>query len=136
MEAFEVHADVDGDDVALLDHVGPRYAMDDDVVRRRADGAREAPVALERGHGSCGADHFLGYRVELLRRGPGPEGGLDTLERPHEDVATPAHRCDLFCGFLIDHGRRKDAQIEVTMREKTSSGDPSPLISLSRSLSA
>ena len=64
-EAAQRDADVDGEDVAVAERVRPRDAVHDHVVRRRADGAGEAAVALERRDAAAPADGALGQPVEL-----------------------------------------------------------------------
>ena len=51
--AVERDADVEGDDVAALELVGPGYSVDDHRVRGSADRARETPVALESRDAPC-----------------------------------------------------------------------------------
>src|SRR5918998_2440701 len=76
-EAPVADADVDGEDVALLQAVGARDAVHDHGVRGGADGAREvrrpggAGVALELGAPAVGADKVLRHRVELAGRDAG-----------------------------------------------------------------
>jgi hypothetical protein len=50
--AVEHDADVDREDVAALEHIGPGDAMDHHRVRGGADRSRKAPVPLECGLGA------------------------------------------------------------------------------------
>ena len=59
---------VDRDDVAVLQPVRPRDAVDDHVVRRRADHRREAVVVEEVRPRASAVDHVAADRVELERR--------------------------------------------------------------------
>ena len=60
--------DVDRQDVAVRQLVLAGDAVDDHVVRRRADRAGEPAVALERGHAAATLDVALRDPVELARR--------------------------------------------------------------------
>ena len=71
--AVEHDADVDREDVAALELVRPRDPVHDHRVRRGADRAGEAAVALEGRLGALRADEALGGVVELLRRDAGPD---------------------------------------------------------------
>ncbi len=81
--AVERDADVDRDDVAALQPVGAGDAVHDHRVRRGADRAGEAAVALERRRGALRADEALGELVEL----GGAHAGADLASR--SDRASP-----------------------------------------------
>ena len=66
-EAAERDAAVEREDVALLQLVGRREAVDDLLVDRRADREGEAVVALEGRQRPGVADHLLRRHVEFER---------------------------------------------------------------------
>ena len=97
-------AGVDGDDVALLeDHGGRRDAMDDLLVDRRADGAGEPAVSLERGHAAFQTDERLGELVELERRHARLHALAHLAQHFGRDAARFLHGLDLGRGLLDDH---------------------------------
>src|SRR5918912_1854662 len=57
--ALSHHTDVDRQDVPAEQLVGPRYSVDDHRVRRGADRAREAAIALEGWLRTLGANELL-----------------------------------------------------------------------------
>src|SRR5918998_3509642 len=67
-EALVAHADVQRDDVPLLEAVGAGDAVHDHGIRRGADRGRKALVALELRGAAPREDELLGQGVELLRR--------------------------------------------------------------------
>src|SRR3954447_1608366 len=99
----EDHADVDRDDVAALEAVRPGDAMHDHRVRRGADRAGEAAIALERGRGSLRVDELLGRPVEVERRDALADLALEELQRADEDGARGRHLVDLVGGLADDH---------------------------------
>ena len=85
-------------------------AVDDQRVRRRADRAGEAAVALERRRRALGADEALGGLVELGRRDALADLPLQQPHRAHEDVAGDGHLLDLLRRLADDHRRVFEAQ--------------------------
>ena len=102
-ETVERDADVDGQQVALLERVRPRDPVDDHVVRRRADRRRVAAVALERGRPALRADELLRDRVELLRGDAGASALTEQREHVGDHDASAGHPLDLLRGLADDH---------------------------------
>ncbi len=102
-EAVQRHADVDGEDVAVLQLHRPRDAVHDHRVRRQARGGRIALVALERRLAAARADVLLGDRVELAGGDPGLDLLLEQRKRLGDDRAGARHRVDLCCRLPDDH---------------------------------
>src|SRR5215212_3265273 len=109
-------ADVDRQDVAALELVLARDAVHDHRVRRGADRAGEAAVALEGRDGALRADEALGRFVELLRRDAGTDLALDQLQRADEDVARGGHLVDLLGRLLDDHSVSSRRSVASTAR--------------------
>ena len=87
-----------------------RDAVHDHVVRRGADRAREAAVALEGRRRALGADELLGGLVELQRGDAGADLARQQVHGSHEDLARRGHLVDLGRGLLDDHSRSFEAQ--------------------------
>ena len=95
-EPVERDADVDREDVAVLELRTARDAVDDHVVRREAGRRRVALVPLEGRDAAAGTDELLGDRVELAGRDPGLDVLLEQRQRLRDDHAGTRHRLDLF----------------------------------------
>ena len=93
--ALERDADVDRDNVVAFQAVGPRDAVHDHVVGGRADRAREASVALERGHATASTDEALGDAVELGGADARAYMPLELRQGRDQDVAGTRHGVDL-----------------------------------------
>jgi hypothetical protein len=96
-------ADVDRQDVALAQLELAGDPVHDHVVRRRADRAGEAAVALERGRRALRADELLGGGVELARRDARADLAGEQVHRPHVDLAGLGHGVDLRGSLSNDH---------------------------------
>src|SRR3712207_4216311 len=101
-EAFVADADVQGDDVSLLQAVGAGDAVNDHGVRRGADGGREALVALELGPAAVVVDKVLGPRVELTGGDAGADAPGEHPQAGGGDAATLAHRLQLGLALADD----------------------------------
>ena len=111
-EAVERDADVDREQVALLEPVRAGDAVHDHVVRRGADRGRVALVALEGRRAALGADVLLGGRVELGGRDARPHRLLQQRERVGDDLAGARHRLDLGLRLADDHAGRPLEPVE------------------------
>src|SRR3954449_3645962 len=96
-------ADIDADDVAALELVGAGDPVHHHRVRRRADRAREAAIALEGRLGALRADELLGRLVEIPRGDALADLALDQLEGPDKDRPGRGHLVDLLGRLLDDH---------------------------------
>ena len=99
------HPHVDRQDVAATELVGPGDPVDDHRVRRGAERAGKAAVALERGLRALGADEPLGRLVELTGGDAGPNLAREQVQRPYQDGAGCRHPLDLFGRLLDDQAR-------------------------------
>ena len=77
--------------------------MDDLLVDRRADGAGEPAVSLERGHAAFQTDERLGELVELERRHARLHALAHLAQHFGRDAARFLHGLDLGRGLLDDH---------------------------------
>ncbi len=102
MEAVQLGAAVDGDDVALLEDVLGGDAVHHLVVDGGAEGAREAVVALEAGRGALLADVGLGDLVELQEAHAGPGGAGGQTQGVGGDAAGLAHLVDFLAALVAD----------------------------------
>ena len=109
-------ADVDAEDVAAGELERARDAVDDHVVRRGADRALEAAVALEGGRRALGADELLGGGVEFLRRHAGADLARQQIHGAHQDLARGRHLVDLGRGLLDDHSRSSNRSVASVAR--------------------
>src|SRR5918912_2959892 len=125
-EAVEGHADVDVDDVALLERVGPRDAVDDDRVRRDAERRGKAAVALRRRDAALARDVLLADPVELGGRHAGPDVLPDEGDRLGDERARGGHLLDLLGGFPDDHATAPACSSACWISAKTSFSLRSP----------
>src|SRR3954468_6109842 len=93
--ALDDRPTVEGEYVALLQHVFAGDAVDDDVVGRRADHGREAVVVEEVRAGAAEIEHLTGDRVEIEGGHARLRGGDALLVHLGDHPARPAHLGDL-----------------------------------------
>ena len=96
------HAHVDREHVAALQRVRVGDAVHHHRVRRGADRAREAAIALEGRRRPLRADEALGRLVELGVVTPGRHLAAQHLEAARVDLAGRRHRLDLLGGLQDD----------------------------------
>src|SRR5205823_924514 len=97
--------DVDRDQIALLDAMRTRDAVDDHRVRRDARCCREAPVALRSRDAAVFADELLRDAVELARRDPRADILAEERDRLGDQLAGTSHAFDLLCRLEANHSR-------------------------------
>ena len=100
-------ADVDRDQVALLDDPPVRDPVDDDLVHRDADRARVALVAERGGDAAVRADERVGDVVELERRDARLEPFADVRDRLGDEAPAGAIRSISAGALADDHARRR-----------------------------
>ena len=103
VEPLEEDAEIEADDVALLEDASRGDAVDDLLVDRDADRGGIAPVALEGRHGAELAGPLLGVEVEVARPDAGPDERLELAEHRGHDAAALAHGLELGRGLEGDH---------------------------------
>src|SRR5439155_12776157 len=122
MEPVDHGADVELDEVALLEHASAGDAVDDLVVDGGADGLREAAVPEERRRRAAAGDLPRGGVVELLGRDARPDCGPGGVDRRGDDLAGAPHRGDLLARLRDDHALSPTFRsISFTIRSSTSS---------------
>ena len=94
-QAVECDADVDRDQVAVVDAVVARDPVDDHRVRGDARGRREAPVTLRGRHAAVLADERVRDQVELARRDPGLKLLAEERDRLGDELAGTCDSLDL-----------------------------------------
>src|SRR5262249_51603269 len=124
---------VDRDDVALLEHPGPRDALDDALVRRRADPRGGSVIPQESRLRTAPLEDVAPDLVELCSGDTGEDRSADAVVHLRDDPASLAHDRDLGLVLAHAHGsqlltarRSRAASMTPTIRASTSSAVPTP----------
>ena len=108
---------VDREDVALLEDPGTRDAVDDDLVRRRADDRREAVVAEEVRARAPSFDDLTGRGVDLGGGDAGSSGGGAHLVHLGDDATGAPHTDMLFTSERIKKVGANQLEDVVTIHD-------------------
>src|SRR3954469_19253260 len=111
--AVEDDADVDREDVAALKLVLARNPVDDHRVRRGADRAREAPIALEGRLAALRADETLGDVIQIERGHARARLRAQHLKAARQDRAGAGHGLNLLRRLLDDHCYSSSSSLSV-----------------------
>ncbi len=105
VEALVEDAEVQADDVSLLEDPPRGDAVDDLLVDRDADRGRVAAVALEGRDGPELPRPLLGVDVEVAGPDPRPDEGPELGQDAGRDPARLPHELEFRGGLADDHGR-------------------------------
>src|SRR5205085_1614448 len=119
-------ADVDVDDVALLERVRAGDAVHDHRVRRDADRSGIAAVALRGRHAAAARDVLLADPVELGGRHARADVLPDGRDRLGDERARPGHLLDLVRRLANDHATAPACSRACWISAKTSFSPRSP----------
>ena len=103
-EAFVEGAEIQTDDIAVLQETPRGDAVDDLLIDRNADRGGIAAIALESRLGAELAGPLLRVKIEVAGPDAGPDEGLELGQDCRDDPATLAHGLELGRGLEGDHG--------------------------------